>query len=125
MNNEPMQYCINLFKSLEGTNLRIYKEAMDEDANSVPKSYIIIRAKVSDNPRVFGDGCTNLRVADCDISLISKGVAKTTTCLHNTNKAGIESTLNSAGIRYSSYNLGYNKATKESEHTFSFQVIYG
>lgn len=124
MNKKPMQFCIDLLKSLDDQNLKIYKEFMDEDSNSVPNSYLVIKTHVSDSPKFFGDGINLKREAICDLSLVSPGISKKSTSTHNSNIARIETKLKSANISYTTYNLGYNKATKTLEHTFSFKVIY-
>lgn len=121
---EPVLAIVELLSDLSDT-IPIYKETMSEDEDSIPNSYILIRTQISDLPRVYGDGTARFRVADCDVILVSKGVATLTTDIHNVNKGLIKSLLDECGITYEFYNLGYDLNNKVTQSTFNFKVMYG
>jgi len=102
----------------------IYKEIMHEEENDIPQSYILLRSQISDTNQLFGDGRSQIKNADCDIVLISKGYAEDTTDLHNINKNLIRQHLKNQEINYTEINLGYNETIKSTEHTFSLEVEY-
>lgn len=102
----------------------IFKEGFDGDPDSVPDSYLILRADVSNSGEVYGDGEALLRQSDCDVILVSKGVADGD-CLHNRNRAKVEKLLKAEGASYRGYNLGYNGAIKSTEYTWSVTLVYG
>ncbi len=103
----------------------IYKEVMDEDEDSVPTSYLLIRRDVTDRGRVYGDGKAQIRQSSCDLILVSKSKGKTAKDIHSANIERVKSVLEQAEISYDGYNLGYNDAQKQSEYTWSVDLIYG
>lgn len=120
---EPILVMWDMVKSLKNT-IPIYKETMHEEENDVPQSYILLRSQISDTNKVFGDGKSIIRTADCDIILITKGYAEDTTDLHNVNKRAIRNHLKSQEISFSENNLGYNDSIQSTEHTFSLEINY-
>lgn len=122
-NKEPILVMWDMVKEL-APNIPIYKEIMHEDENDIPDSYILLRSQISDTNKVFGDGNSKIRNADCDIILISKGYADDTTDLHNVNKAIIRQHLKNKEINFVESNLGYNESIKSTEHNFSLEIDY-
>ena len=53
--------------TLKSDGIKIYREAMTEEANDVPDSYIQLRSQVTDTTRTYVDGKSLIRSADCDI----------------------------------------------------------
>ena len=104
--------------------IKIYKEHMHEDENSIPNSYILLRSQLSDTTELFGDGKSLIRSADCDIILVTKGYADDSTDLHNVNKNKIRTLLKQKEINYQEFNLGYDEGLKSTQHTFSLEVKY-
>ena len=88
-NKSPIDVMWDVVKSLADT-IPIYREGMDEDENSTPESYLILRGDVSSGVETFGDGSGQIRRSDCDLILVSKGVSGNATSTHNANKASIE-----------------------------------
>jgi len=122
-NKAPIEVLWDAVKSLAVT-IPIYKEVMDEDENSTPDSYLILRSDVSSGVEMFGDGSGQIRRSDCDLILVSKGIAGNATSTHNTNKASIAEALEAADIPYDGYNLGYDATLKSTEYTFSVTIFY-
>jgi hypothetical protein len=122
-NNEPILVLWDALKSLN-TDIPIYKETMDEDADSTPESYILLRSDISNAPALYGDGKTQIRAADCDIILVTKGIATNTTDLHNINKDKVRDALLEAEIPFEAYNLGYDDSIKSSQYTWSVSISY-
>ena len=80
------------------SDIEIYKETMDEDADSIPESYLLLRSDTTNTPYTFGDRSNaNTPSADCDIILVTKGVATNTTDLHNINRVKVTQALEAAG----------------------------
>lgn len=123
-NVEPSDALWGIVSTL-AEEIPIYKEGFDEDPDSVPDSYLLIRTDVSNGGEVYGDGEPLLRNSDCDIILVSKGVAAASDCLHNVNKAKVEKLLKAEGVSYRGYNFGYNETLKSTEYTWSVTVVYG
>ena len=121
-NKEAIQAMWDIVKPL-AKEIPIYKETFTEDASSTPKSYILLVSDITDNGKVYGDGTAKIRSHDCDIHLISKGVADSSKDLHNINKNKIAKLLQDNGIDYISVNLGYDDNQKRTEHTFSIEVL--
>lgn len=103
----------------------IYKEVMDEDEDSVPNSYLLIRRDVTDGGRIYGDGKAQTRQSNCDLILVSKSKGKSAKDIHSVNIERVKSVLDQAEIDYDGYNLGYNDTQKQSEYTWSINVNYG
>lgn len=122
-NKEPNEALWEIVSPLSA-EIPIYKEAFADDKNSEPDSYLIIRADVANSGWAYGDGECELRKSDCDIILVSKGLADGD-CLHNRNKAKVEKLLKTAGVAFYGNNLGYNTAIKSTEYTWSVKIIYG
>lgn len=123
-NQEPMQVLWSWLKDLNSKDLKIFKEAMPDDTNSVPDSYVILRSEITNNPEKHGDGETLLRGADCDIVLISKGTATDSKCLHNVNKKKIEKKLKEFVASYYGTNLGYDKESKVTQYAWTTRIIF-
>lgn len=122
-NKAPIDVLWDVVKDLADT-IPIYKEGMDEDENSTPDSYLILRSDVSSGVELYGDGSAQIRRSDCDLILISKGKATKSTDTHNVNKASIAQALENADIPYDGYNLGYDETLKSTEYTFSVTIYY-
>lgn len=120
---EPIEVIWDLVKPLLG-EIEVYKRAMDEDEDSIPDSYILLRSDVTDTPKIFGDGRTLIRSSDCDIILVTKGVNANSNDLHNINKTKVDAVLDSAGINYASYDLGYDDKSKSTQHTWNVTITY-
>jgi hypothetical protein len=122
---DPQQILWDITKELSLTHkIPIYKETMHEEPKDTPNSYILLRSEITDTDELKGDGKTLTRYADCDIILVSKGYADDTTDLHNINKALIKKHLQSQGIAFQGFNLGYDDALKSTQYTFSLGVEY-
>ena len=124
MNKEPILVLWDAVKSL-ADEIKIYKETMDEDADSVPESYLLLRSDVTNTPHIFGDGVTKIRRADCDLILVTKGVATNTTDLHNVNRVKVTEALETAGLPYNAFNLGYDDTIKSTQYSWSVVIYYG
>lgn len=120
---EPLQALWEIVKPLRD-EIPIYKESMAEDINSTPPSYLVIR-EVTDGARLYGDGNCELRTADCDIILVSKGQADSSTDLHNINKEKVRKRLREERLSYTGYNLGYDDVLKSTQYTWNVKVLYG
>lgn len=120
-NKKPIEVLWDLVKDLE---IPSYKEAMTEDKDSIPDSYLLLRSEVTDTGLIYGDGKAEIRQADCDIILVSKGFATNSTDLHNINKGKITDELNTAEIPFSAYNLGYDDTIKSTQYTWSVIINY-
>lgn len=125
IDKEPQQILWEITKDLWLTHkIPIFKEIMHEEPKDTPNSYILLRAEITDDAELKGDGTTLTRYADCDIILVSKGYADDTTDLHNRNKQLIKKHLQGQEIAFTGVNLGYNDALKSTEYTFSLGVEY-
>jgi hypothetical protein len=122
-NKEPIMVLWDAVKSLKN-KIPIYKEAMDDDADSTPNSYLLLRSDVTNTSLLRGDGATQIRVADCDILLVSKGIAQNSTDVYNTNKAKVEAALKAAGLEYTGANLGYDSGLKSTQYVWSVSIAY-
>ena len=121
-NTKPIDIIYSYVKEL-ATEIEIYKYAMNEDENSTPNSYLLLRPDVTNNTSTFGNGTSKVRQASCDLILISKGY-ETSDSTHRTNIKKIQDLLDSKGIAYSGYDLGYNNNLKSCQYTFSLMVYY-
>ncbi len=108
-----------------GDELPIYKEVMDEDEDSVPSSYLLIRNGVVDRGRLYGDGKPVCRESDCDLILVSKSKGCTSSDLHVKNIERVKAALEAAECSFEGYNLGYNDTQKQSEYTWNVNLLYG
>lgn len=122
-NKEPIAVLWDFVKSLK-SQIPIYREIMHEEEKDVPESYILLRSKISDSTKTFGDGKSLIRTASCDIILITKGYADNSSKLHNTNKERIREKLKSQEVNFTEINLGYNDSIQSTEHDFTFEVEY-
>lgn len=122
-NKEPILVMWDFVKSLK-SEIEIYKEQMNEDADNIPESYLLLRSCVNDTILFSGDGKTQIRKSDCDFILVTKGMATNSTDKHNKNKADITDALNTAGFKFSQYNLGYDDTLKSTQHTWSGVIDY-
>ena len=120
---EPLQALWEIVKPLRD-EIPIYKESMAEDINSTPPSYLIIR-EITDGARLYGAVNCELRTADCDIILVSKGQADSSTDLHNINKEKVRKRLREERLSYTGYNLGYDDVLKSTQYTWNVKVLYG
>ncbi len=125
-NVPPAEALWTLVKPL-AEEIPIYKEVMDEDENSVPESYLLLRTDVGtgDSGSVYGDGHAYLRQTECDIVLVSKSKGANSNDIHNQNKAKVKALLNDSGVVYYGTNLGYDETLKSSQYAWSVRVIYG
>lgn len=122
--DDAMEVLWNVVSPL-ADEIPIFKNVMSEDENSVPDSYLLIRADVSDSGRIYGDGGAQLRRSNCDVILVSKSKAALSTDLHNINRKKVKALLDESGVSYVGYNLGYNDVQKISEYSWSVTFIYG
>lgn len=122
-NKEPIQVLWDMVKGLK-SQIPIYKEIMHEEQNNIPPSYILLRSQVTDANDVFGDGKGQIRAADCDIILVSKGYGDDSKDLHNKNKKKIRDHLKEQEINYTEVNLGYNESIQSTEHNFTLEILY-
>lgn len=125
-NMAPAEALWSLVRSL-ADRIPVYKEVMDEDENSVPESYLLLRTDVGagDSGSVYGDGTAQLRQTECDIVLVSKSKGANTNDIHNQNKASVKALLDESGVTYYGTNLGYDATLKSSRYTWSVRIIYG
>lgn len=121
-NKEPMQVLWDLVGILECNSLKVYKNSENEDLDSTPDSYIILRDDVANSPAKHGDGGVLTRISDCDITLVSKGTSTNSKSLHNVNLKKIKERLESCGVDYYGANLGYNKELKATQYVFSIEI---
>ena len=119
---KPIDIIYSYVKDL-ASEIEIYKYAMDEDYDSTPDSYLLLRPDVTNNTNTFGDGESKIRQASCDLILISKGYEKSDS-KHRQNIKKIQDLLDSKGIAYSGYDLGYDNSLKSCQYTFSLVVYY-
>ena len=120
---EPILIMWDMVKSL-ATKIPIYKEAMSEDEDSTPQSYLLLRSEVTDGSSAFGDGVSLIREADCDFIFFTKGIATNSTDKHNKNKADITKALKDAGFAFKTYNIGYIESLKSTQQTWSGKISY-
>lgn len=120
-NKEPMQVLWDLVGILECNSLKIYKNSENEDLDSTPDSYIILR-EVTSSPGKYGDGSVLTRIADCDITLVSKGTSTNSNSLHNVNLKKIKERLKSCGVNYYGTDLGYDKEHKSTQYVFAIEI---
>lgn len=124
-NVEPAEALWTLVKPL-AEEISVYKEVMDEDENSVPESYLLLRTDVGagDGGIVYGDGEARIRQTECDIVLVSKSKGSNVDDVHNLNKAKVKALLTESGVTFYGTNLGYDDALKSSRYTWSVRIAY-
>lgn len=122
-NTTPIQALTEMVEDLVD-DIPIYFEAMTEDDNSIPDSYMLLRSEIADSTQTYGDGVSQIRTSDCDIVLVSKGSNGNYDSLHNTNKNKIINKLKEKGVNYIGSNLGYDDTLESMQYTFSIEVIY-
>ena len=93
----------------------VYREIMDEDENSVPQSYLLIREGITDSPRLYGDGQAMRRMNNATLILVSNSTGSRSNDVHNKNRAIVKELLDKEGVSYTGYNHGYNETLKQSE----------
>lgn len=118
---DTMAILWELFKDI---GIPVYKQAMDEDKNSTPQTYIVIRSDITDGASVFGDGEPQLRNSNCDIILVAQSAGRSDSAFE-VNCAKIKGLLDGAKLSYTGYNLGYNDSLKASEYSWSVNILYG
>lgn len=118
---DAMAILWELFKDI---GIPVYKQSMDEDDNSTPQTYIVIRSDVTNGAKFFGDGEPQVRKSACDITLVGEGAGRSDSDFA-VNCKNIEALLNSANLSYTGNNLGYNDSLKASEYTWSVNILYG
>lgn len=125
-NVPPAEALWSLVSSL-ADKIPVYKEVMDEDENSVPESYLLLRTDVGtgDSGSIYGDGEAHLRQTECDIVLVSKSKGANTDDIHNQNKAKVKKLLQVSGVTFYGTNLGYDETLKSSRYTWSVRIVYG
>lgn len=123
-NQEPDAALWDIVSPLK-KEIPIFKEGYDEDCadDREIKSYLLLRTDITDRGKIYGDGDAQIRKSECDIILVSKGVAAGD-CLHNRVKKKVKRLLKSKGIDYQGHNLGYNASIKSTEYTWSVQIFY-
>lgn len=121
-NDYPIDVLLYIVSTL--TTIPAYKEVMAEDENSIPDSYLLLRSEISNIIRTFGDGSQQMRQADCDIILVSKGTAGNSTDLHNVNKKLVDARLKALDIAYTGINNGYDSSSLTTEYTWTFTINY-
>jgi hypothetical protein len=121
-NDYPIDVLWDIVSTL--TTIKSYRQVMDEDEDSIPASYLLLRSEISDTTKTFGDGTTQMRQADCDIILVSKGIASDLTDLHYVNKALVDARLKAFGIAYTGINNGYDSSSLTTEYTWTFTINY-
>lgn len=118
---DTMAILWELFKDI---GIPVYKQSMDEDENSTPQTYIVIRSDITDGARVFGDGKTQIRKSNCDIILVAQGADRSDGDFAvNCNK--VKELLDGAELPYTGRNLGYNESLKANEYSWSVNILYG
>lgn len=125
-NVPPAEALWELVKPLS-EEIPVYKEVMDEDENSVPESYLLLRTDVGtgDGGSVYGDGEAQLRQTECDIVLVSKSKGSNTDDIHNQNKAKVKNLIQESGVTFYGTNLGYDATMESSRYTWSVRIVYG
>ena len=117
---DTMAILWELFKDL---GIPVYKQSMDEDENSTPQTYLVIRSDVTNSASFFGDGEPQIRKSTCDIILVAQGAGRSDSDFAiNCNK--IEGLLDGTKLSYTGHNLGYNDSLKASEYSWSVNVLY-
>lgn len=122
-NDQPINVLWGIFKPTTSKDIPVYKEFLKEDENSTPlQGYIILKTSVSDNTKVFGDGKTLLRVADCQVNLHTYGSNFNSNGKHLNNIKKIKTLLKSNDINFTFMNLGFTDPY--SEAVFDFRISY-
>lgn len=93
----------------------------DLDENSLPSDYILLRWNTPNTPKVFGDGVSQLRQADCDIMVMTSGAYS---ALHGQIELWTKELLTLNEISYTQIDLGFDKDLGKTQTTFSV-VMYG
>lgn len=122
-NKAPILVMWDIVKSLKD-EIPIYKETMDEDEDSTPDSYLLLESDIDDSPAYFADNTVKSRQSECNFLLVSKGVAKKSTDLHNVNVSKIQTALDTAGFIYTKRNLGYFESINSTQCSFSGTINY-
>ena len=122
-NKEPMQVIVDALKDI-AKDISIYKEQLNDDLNSIPSSYVVIKTDLTDSPLLYGDGKAVVRTSDCDIYLTSKGLANRQNSLHNKNIKKIVGALKNNELSYTKSNLGYDKTNDSTTMVFSVEINY-
>jgi len=123
-NKEPVLVMWDIVKSLQSDTLEIYKETMAEDENDIPTSYLLLRSDMSNVGRMYGDGTAKIRESDCDIILVTKGIADSTSDIHNVNKKLVTELLEEQEVPYIAVNFGYSDSEKNTQYTWSLSIKY-
>lgn len=122
-NKEPILVMWDMVKSLKD-EIAIYKEAMNEDEDSAPESYLILESEVDDYVEDFADNKPRQRKSECNFLLVSKGFATNTNDLHNLNKTKISQALEESGFVYEKRNIGYVDGLNSTQHSWSGTINY-
>lgn len=101
--------------------VKIYRNVIDEDYDSRPDDFIVYKAGISNNPKLYGDGKVLLRRCNCDITINERGTG-------NNENAGylvqlVEGLLQDCGISYTRVDLGYVESMDSMQTTFDFYLI--
>lgn len=106
---------------LSKPDLKVYKNAINEDYDSRPDDFIVYQAGMSDKPVVYGDGKVLIRRCSCDITVNEAGDG-------NNENAGylvrmLEDILQEKNIHYTKVALGYIEALDSMQTTLDFNLI--
>ena len=107
--------------ALRDPPVKIYRNSINEDANSRPKDFIVYSSGISDVPRLYGDGKVLLRRCNCDITVNEGGDG-------NNENAGylvrlVEELLQKNNVHYTKVSLGYVDSVDSMQTTFDFYLM--
>jgi len=105
-------------------DITIYKNAVIDDKNNTPETFIQI-SETGNSPKVLGDGKILMRIAQCDILVVSKSKGANSSDAFNTLIEKIVETLWDNDIHYEYNNLGYDLSSSLAQGVFSinFEVV--
>lgn len=116
----PMANLWLLAKTFNISTSKIFKRYHVESKSD--DFYIVLKDNITDRTKVIGDGKGLMRVASCDILLVSKSAGANETDLFNVNRAKIETALKNSGLVYSGYYLGYDGTY--SQYTWEVSITH-
>ena len=117
------QLCYDILKplALEENPPKIFRNSIDTDFNSQPLDYIVYSTGISDVPRVFGDGVTQLRRCNCDITVNEAGNGNRDDSGHLVKR--VEELLVARKIAYTKTTIGYIEASDSIQTNFDFYLM--
>ena len=101
--------------------IKIYRNAIDEDANSRPKDFIVYSSGLSNTPALYGDGKVLIRKCSCDITVNEGGDGNNDSAGYLIN--AVEQLLIDKNIHYNKVNLGYVESVDSMQTTFDFYLF--